>query len=248
MNQYGSVIRTLTARNVIEKVIAPPADLLVATTDCIGQIFEAGQRQIANPSFKYYVESNIILHRLGVFSNFADGMVWKTPYSRMGVRISFTPFSMLPAISGTVTVASNSKALTGDLSTLFVAEIPAGTNIMIGGAIFTVALVTDNQNAVLTDYAINAAGVQCLKLSTPAPTVSTLLYGVENFNTMYEHEAFVPISTIAGNLPFYFITATPVLVDDSTLMTRTIDPSYGREIAYFDVKADFEFSVSGSNI
>lgn len=247
MNSYGSSIRTLTARNVIEKTIAPPADMQVLVADPKPQIFEAGQRTTG--SFRYISGSNLILERAGLFSNFGDGLVWKNPWVRATVNIEAVPFS-LPAspISGTVSLALNSKAITG-IGTVFTTEMIPGSVIKVqsGGrtGYFIVDTVTDNFNATLTDYGMTAAGVSCEVLNTPVPSILVArISGVENFNTMYEIEAFIPVAVLGGNLNNFFLKASVGLSSTADLMTRTIDTSYDGETAYFDVKADFKLTLT----
>lgn len=244
MNSYRSCIRTLTARNLCDLSIAPPASLAITAPDLKTVLFEDGRSSAGQTRFD--VNSNITLKRLGVFSNFGDGLVWGTPWVRIALRIAAVPYSV-PAtpLVGTVSLAVNSTTMTG-IGTNFSASLAAGDIVSVAGSFYVVRGSVAALTLELTDFPFAAvAGASVYKVNTPVLIpIATTFYGIENFNCMYDHECWFPASLIGGlNVPNYFLKVDATIEDTLLLMTKTVDTSYAGDTAYFDVKADFEMTV-----
>ena len=251
MNQYSSAMRTLVARNVLGVTIAPPA---VLTIPVLGgfqrQIFDGGYH---SPSVIWQDQSNLILHRIGLFSNFADGLVWGTPPERARVNIAAVAYQNGPVLSGTsITTYLNSKALDGTPDCQFLLELAPGALIIQGTQPYIVDNVFSNTSAVLSDYGRGlttpAASVRRL-VPGYASAVQTTFYGLTALNYFHDWEAFLPIGSIAAAFPVTppdgFLLFGSVLIDQPVdLLTNSIDVSFGRSPLYMDIMAEYEISPS----
>lgn len=263
MNQYGSINRVFCARNVAEAQISPPSDLVLKNADFTEQVFNDGNWQaVAGAGACWYPGANLILHRIGLFSNFADGLVFKTMENRLGIRINAYPYDLAAGLlTGTMKWPANSKTVTG-VGTTFNTEVSAGDfirfNSNLGNPPIVGRVVSVDPGGLLmtmSDYGPGApAGSTARKLNLlGGQSVSTMLYGINTLHHMFEHERFIPASVLAGNLPYFLLTAQVVLstgsdpaaaLQECVFLTKSIDTAFARETAYFDIMAEFEVTAN----
>lgn len=106
-NPYSATNRIFVARNVLhEKTISPPNDLTVAPADL---------RTVALGILPFQLNPNsrIVVRRVGVFCNFADGLVFKNQHQRLDISARGIGITNSSALTATATTALNSRTLTG---------------------------------------------------------------------------------------------------------------------------------------
>jgi hypothetical protein len=258
MNQYGSITRTLTARNVLEKSLNPPSTVSVLPADWAPQIFQDGIQSNGTPY--WMTGSNILLKRIGLFSNFADGLVWNTPSQRLKILIQAVPYNIGAVVPGTQHLwAANSKSLFG-MGTTYPVDIPAGSivkNVTGGAPSPQLGIVMSTPAvglALMSDYGPGGDCTTTLHLvSVAGQVISTYLLNVSQLNTMYEHEMYMPASVLGGNLTSFFLKATVLqgngndpALQSMDFLTKTVDPLFAGDIASFDVVADIEMTSNGT--
>jgi hypothetical protein len=239
MNTYGSSNRTYVARNVREATISPPTDIAVSQAGWFTQLLK--------PISLVQYQENVLLRRVGLFSNFADGLVWADPKTRLQINIEASAAAYLNTFSATPT--PKSKALVG-AGTHFLTDVNPG-DVLYGQTSQTWNLVyTVNNDTSITfaDYYESAnAGAEIFRVygvggSQVGP--SAILYGVDLFNFMYELE--FPVNVGAARTPplHSFLKATvyniPDAAPDPTILTKSIDTAFATDKAFFDVIAEVE--------
>jgi hypothetical protein len=253
MNAYGSVVRTLSARNVLETVIAPPMSVSVLPADWKGQIFQDTMWVSSIGVPPWLKGSNLILRRVGLFSNFADGLVFATPCQRLRILIEAYPYTLGAQLTGSVSWPADSKTMTGTL-TAFNTELYPGAVVKIraGGApcpiLGIVETVLSPTSCLMSDYGPGGANLANLVTVIPQP-VAAWLVGVSLLNYMHEAERFIPAGVLGGNLDTFFLKASIVqgsgnlpAVQPVEFLTKTIDTAFARDSAFFDVVADLEIT------
>lgn len=245
-NKYSSILRTVRARNVYEGVIAPPADLTIVSGDWVQQVLQ-DRANIQS------VQSNFILRRLGIFSNFADGLVFKNANERINVRI-FAQAYTRTLLTGTLQTTVGSKAVTG-VGTSFTTEVFTQDILAIpaSGDQYSYHIVdgdpADDFNLNLTDYAEYNAITPAYKLISQPSFVQFNYRHISELNYMYEIDEFFS--------PLQF--ATPALTDivilaainqsslnfsasDIDFLTKSISTDFVDDVVHFDVVAELEFT------
>lgn len=244
MNSYGSSLRTYVARNVVELTLNPPADLSVLTTSPVRQLFSAAGY---NTGMKIMPASNLNLRRVGLFSNFGDGLVFGTPGVRPLIEIDTVSY-VKPSIgiAGNTSLAAGSNHATGDAGTQYLTDLTNGCYVSIGGTLHYVVTVVGDHDLLLSDYAIaNVALTACYLLSSVSTAWYTRFDGVGELNYMYEHEAFSAIALLGTGFTGFFLQAKLLVTDDMIFWTKTIDTGFAALPVYFDIRADFEITAPG---
>lgn len=179
MNKYGSKNTVLTAKAVAESVITPPNDYTVPLFGYSGLI------DIDKP------DTNFILKSVAVNCNFADGLVWKNPYSQF--IISWDTFRAAPGTykTGTVSGVAGQITVTG-VGTLFLAEIAPGAVLSLGGILYTVLSVQTNLKLTLTTPIISSFTWVVFFQYLQATTIT----GTWNSNTK-----IVTVTSVTGLVP-----------------------------------------------
>lgn len=244
MNRYGSSIRFLQARNCFEGIISPPNDLTIAFGDWQEQLFTTVQLQ--NPNANFTIKS------LGINSNFADGLIFKEPEDRVDIIVISRGLVHGAAITGTVNLTEGDKTLSGGGTTQFVTDgVSAGDFLLIGGRLYLVASVTDEDNLELSDYAKLTAAAQTCRETTLAGSFSFLFENTSMFNFMHPVEEFIPLTSLLGSeADSVVITAKVNQNFDSvnrhsvSFLTKTINTDFDGDKIYIDVIGEFEFQRS----
>lgn len=242
-NKYNSNLRTYRARNVYESTITPPNDFTIAQANWVPQLFRPHDFLGVGSDFDYPLSSNLIIKRLGLFCNFADGLVWASPTVRLDLLVLV--YGMIPVTrTGVVTFTVDSKTVTG-VGTNFVGQFTPNGFILDPATMtpYKIRSITNPATMVLTDYALfTSAGVQATSL-TGTIASGVMLHQMAEFNYMYDLEHFFSVASLPG----ISILIPQVTIYNSgnnalNLYTISIDTTYGGKNILFDVVADFEIT------
>lgn len=244
MGKYSSVLRTFITRNFYEDTLAAGTDIVVPVTPYYQPIKDFG--------IFVNKETNFMVRRTGVFSNFADGLVFKTPADRFDVNYQYTAYRFTgDRFSLNFTYGSKNVTLN------------AGTTGWVAGNEYDVAveidspdrfmiinvIASDATSGVIQDYWDTKTTFIFCYNCTIAPAVPFTVKNISQLNCMYEANDFAQ--------PFEFSSASEydlagvqikLNIDwtgqshNTTLLTNTIDPSYNDETVYFDVITEIEFT------
>jgi hypothetical protein len=257
MNQYGSAVRTYIAANVMEELITPPNQLDVTNSNIRKQFFQMGG-SIQNPAFinsgvdDWNLQSNFSIHRCGLFSNFADGLVYLAPCVRPSITIKAFPWKVNVALPGTVSMTAGSRDLVGfatTWNTVGPGKLTVGRYYAINGHLLEITKVNSDTSAEASQYVglIDVAGISGQTMySTIGGSlfVQNVLPCIDTLNYMYEADRFEPISLV--NVIGYTAIALQAILsfsDTVSFGTKSIDTAWARTIATFDVKADLEITI-----
>lgn len=236
MNQYGSIRRVFTARNQYENFIDPPNDYTVPVllTD----------EQLANPVEypDFNVQGNIAVRQVGVFSNFADGFVFKNTWESFDVEVRSALYEE-GSIGGVFSSTLGSKVVTGS----GFLTLSAGDIIEVGNnECFIIESVTDDANAVVNDYPIRTHLLADWRpLTAVGSSQSQILFSIRELNHFFDMDFIAYHTDYAnpGTTPTHLLLSARMLnFSDVELMTKTIDTSYSGDWARFDVKLIVEFT------
>ena len=245
-NKYGSILRTYLARNIYEDALAAPADI----TFPAGNVTEV--RTIPNFSFDVNKDTNFSVQRVGVFSNFADGLVFKDAADRLDVSFLFAAYRFMEDYTIDVTYGSKSIAATGT------------TGWSGGSASFVAAEIeTDKHVVVIVDAADVSSGVLRdywqwqTDAALPARTLQLVgndaLYtfrGISTLNCMYNVNEFGEPFQFSATSEYDIIVVRVVVNEfprhSTKFLTKSINTSFNDDAVYFDVVADIEFTGKSS--
>lgn len=230
------VSRTFLARNVLgPKQIIPPADVTLLESDWLTQLVEFGPQTLDD-------QSNLLVRRVGLFSNFADGLVFKNPYERFHIQLTAYSASIGAKLSGKGNTPSlSTKALTGDASTIFTGEVSPGDVLLLvrnsdsRAQYVTVDSVTDNSNIILRDFPLfveSSDNLLMFKMQLTAGASSTIVRHVNNLNQMYDLDWFAR--------PAFISSASDVLIKASVNQDiPTCCDGHDHELATVSMSTDF---------
>lgn len=269
MNKYGSNVKTFLAPNVIEAIISPPSLLSIVDADCQTQLVQAGSlwnrpQPIANPGVDdWNPNGNLIIHGAGLYGNFADGLIFSTPFARPAIKIwarSVQWSATVPA--GQVSLAHSGKSLIG-VGTQFTSDIapvgPCLVPIQLWGTPALVTAVISDTAAVVSQY----GGLITQNLVPTPPFISyvtgafvgnlndavtVIVPAISTLNQTYGCDKVLPIAALYSALPRSgFLLFAKVLLnlegtDTMDFQTLTVDPLFGRSIATFDIAIDLEIT------
>ena len=232
-NRYFSEVRQFRARVLAEEILAPPADISLTPVYAVPFFIPAGLIS---------AESRLTLHRIGVFSNFADGLVFKN--AGEDIQISVRSFGVAPTatiatpISGVNTV----KALTGDFTG-------------IGSGAF-LQLETDGADSqyVLTASVGNGAGINLTSYPEPATANSATLmagagtgdvirqYSIRNLNYLEEVNDFFDPGVSDDADATDIVMVAQIIRSGTEFLTKSINTAYADDVCYFDVVMELEYT------
>lgn len=247
MNKYASNIRTYCARNVLEAVINPPADLSILMTDWKPQFFRSHFPGIPAP---WGINGNFILRQVGMFCQFGEGLILASPSNRMDIY--FSAYGYAPDVGdpiSSITFTEDSKAITG---ANFNADLGPGAVVLdsVGNAYF-VDTVTDDANAVLCDYARDTCVLSPIQLLVTTTLFDYIIPDWSLFNVMTDQEIFMPVASLvtptpAGTPDRILFSVRPVNaspdVTHPTFLTKSIETAFAGDTAIFDMYAQIEFT------
>ena len=239
-NQYGSVARSYVIRNHYEAVLTPGTDIVIPHGNSY-----TGLKTAVPFSYEVNPETNFVVRRVGVFCNFADGLVFKLPADRIDIDMRFNAYKFDEAY--TIDMTYGSKAVTA-----------AGTTGWNAGSRRAVALYAGPYHVMFVDatgalsgnledywqYDDGNVGGHSLDLVGNGKALS--FKNVTTLNCMYEVNQFAQPFLISSGNAFDLIAfhcGLNLFVDHTTtLMTHGINPAFARETVFFDVVAEIEFT------
>jgi hypothetical protein len=258
MNKYQSLTRFLRARNIVEKVISPPTDLSIAAADWVTQIFSPYDfdMSVANVYKKpWNVNSSLLLRSYGIYSNLADGLVFKDPGKRLDIQIYNGAFSRGAAITG-IQFTAGSKAITSatiDLTTVLSVDDFIVSNANRYYRIATIAV--GGASATITDYArATSAGAPPHETIYPLvpDSLSTqyiAIHDISQLNVPFMCEQYLNPLTYASNIATdVLLWVVPSIGIDaaqaSVFITKSIDTAFDTETIYLDAGIEIDFTHS----
>jgi hypothetical protein len=88
MNNNGGLERTFVARKVLEHTISPPNNLAIADAEWTDQLFYGLEGINTLSAFQIFnQDANMFIKSIGLYCNFADGLVFHTPEYRINARL-----------------------------------------------------------------------------------------------------------------------------------------------------------------
>ena len=271
-NKYGSNVRTYVARNLIWNglhqfevvpttpslyTLAPPATLPVNndTGHTAGKqddmFFRNQIRNRLTPTGQSWNhKSNLNVKRMGVFSNFADGLVLSNTDTRLSLILT-TYTATITQYTGSVPFVTGHNYITGatGLSSL---PIIAGDgscisdNALIENASIYTCYVTSDTAAQLSDFAFSSVTntkVYGVNLANPQ---TYYLNSIPALNTLYDTEIFLRsgIDAAAYTAGARTIIMAQLALEGATVYnfyTKTIDTTLTYNVS-FDAVLEIELT------
>lgn len=139
MNKYASRELRLTMQSIGQSAIIPPNDYTFpVTVGNFGYGYAILEGSSAMP------QGNILMKALTLKSNFADGLVWKHPYSRIITQIKPYVGAIGAWLSTGVCSAPKGSYIITGAGTTWLVDLAVGFQIIIAGVLYTVTAVFDN--------------------------------------------------------------------------------------------------------
>lgn len=256
-NKYFSSDRNILCPNVYYGNINPPVDFQFQIS------IQTAEERLFWWSNKFYNEdTNTILKRIMVWSNFADGLVFKhdTPNAFtpcFNVNLTMYAFSAASNITGTLTFEGGEQAVTG-AGTSFLADISPNDYIYDGqNYVYKVSDVTD-------DTHLNTYERHPFHYATTGPLPAKLLsqigfavhpspVQVDMLNTWFDCNYFFNPAEFSGAAAGYLAMGCTLYGPDNgipatkplTFMTHSISTDFADESCYFSIQADIEHTLRG---
>lgn len=241
-NKYASTIRTYTVRNLHEAVLTTGSDIVIPN--------DVPLRVVPEFSADVNPETNFLPVRVGVFSNFADGLIFKTPANRIDVSMAFLAYNYDEEFSLDLTYGATAVT------------VSAGTAGWVNGNSYAVEIETvgfDGRKVVmmvdatgpaagnLRDYWPYSTGTFDTKnLDLTSAGENYTHKNISTLNCMYQINEFAEPFQFGGGADYDVVVMRVVLNLDPThtteFLTNIIDSSFDDETVYFDVVTDIEFT------
>jgi len=245
---YNSVKRRIISQSMVEKTLVAATDLtLTADANYTLGVIRYSQ---------YNHLSNISMHDIGLFSNFADGLVfqdgWASNNLTIGIRarrLAISPISgttdtdtynvtnkIADAVGGSFTTETN----TGDVLCF---QNPGGGEIFPLGIIKT---ITDDNNIELTSFKSNLVHLVGLDNYFIGKPQSTIEYktGIVTLNEMYDLAEYVNPADLTGSGQYVSIEYllefnTP---SDVVFSRDAISSDYDGDDVFFNIVSTLEYT------
>lgn len=252
-NQYGSVLRTYTVRNLYEAALTPGTDVVMPYSGGLARFVP----QLTMHADK---ETNFIIQKVGIFSNFADGLVFKTPADRIDLSVNAAGFKLQTAGVGITDVhiglvfTYGSRAVTTafgnpgwTIGTTYAVAIDEPTT---GQTLLQFITATAANTGNLQDYwqySDTIVSTLCHQVAQVAVPPTVRYKNISVLNSMYNfNQFFTPLVFTIGIATYaYMGVYISWNYDDShntTFMTHTIHPAFTGATVFFDLVLDIEFT------
>ena len=232
----------LLSRGIYTGIISPP------TTYTINQ--SANYHGLFYPSPAVVnMSANAIVKSIGLFSNFADGLVFASNAQPLILNLSILGFSYVGAtLPGTASSIAGFDGMLG-VGTDYTVSLVSGDYIrgLTSGYIYRVRSITDNLNLVLYGcYPQAFSGERFEKLSVLGTLLPQGIVQIDTLNEMYPITLPSMQTLYAGNSAIKSFTLEMSLdieaVSGMSFLTKSIDVSYAGSVITFDGAIDFEFT------
>jgi len=230
-------MRRFWARNVVEKTISPPNDLQIAQADPVEQAFDLGTGPELN------LDTNLIIHSIGLFSNFADGLVFANPEERIRTRLTINACEFVN-LTGTLTTTAGSKTLSG-AGTAFTTELSDGDIILFGGAYHIIdGAPANDTTATLRNYAyigVSESGQRCDIINGQGANKDI---DIRQLNYMYDLSDFVLPISLTDTTPDAIVLIGTITTDNDnfTFLTKSVNTDFDGDNCFFSLGIDVEFT------
>jgi len=270
MNRYSSTGAFLRARNLFEGTIAPPADFTVAAATCKKQLFTQVS-PLATPAGEGPNElnfnSNILIRSIGIYSNFADGLVFKNASNRFDVKIGAANYSASAFLAGSVTFTEGTKQVDGAGTFFTTGAIPlvAGDIIKLGTAgpaggeryyvVDYIDPVLVDTRLFVTDYlkdTIGGAGRPVVKMIFPVAGSQQNYYceDIGEMNMQFPIDKYMYPSLYGGaggNETIITVELNVIHPDyrvahDTVFMTKSVNVAFAGDPCFFDAGIELEYT------
>lgn len=251
-NRYGSKERRVWAKKAeISNLVLPaiPADMVIVNGN--GFINDVNCEQLVDGETgvnEIPVNNNLIIRNVGIYSNFADGLVPKDRNGELSVTVTAFGFQKSTQLTGTLTFVRGSVNVLG-IGTLFTTELTPGEFIYdpTTGQGIIVQTITDNLNFI-------ARNIPTITPSTPIDMYKVVQNGfdiqgawrIQNLNEMIVVDQFMTPSLWATSASDITVLMARINVISSTLntftwLTKSIDTSFSGDEVTLDIALDIEY-------
>lgn len=240
-NNYGSVVVQRVFRNVFESTIAPTADFTIPSGS---KDYKFADPCEVDPD----PQSNIFIRRIGLFCNFADGLVFKNPAPRIGMDFLVSTFKEETMSGGEINFTAGSKAITG-VGTDFSGESVGFLKTTIGDNHLMIVDPTDATNANIDNYSYldgaKTIGLEVQRLSIGTSDV-TDVWGLPTLNTLYDVGRLLSPSLVSSSPDTFSDLGFRARLNmnnlDLTFLTKSIATSFSGDAIHFDIVAELEYT------
>lgn len=251
-NLYNSSVYHITARNVLEKSINPPVNLTI-DADPVEFVWQIARDTHGNTNV-WNKNTNMFIREVGIFCNFADGLVFQTALNGFEIQLFYAPVYKSAALAGNATFDTTAlKNVTGvgdSFSTDFIKH-----DIILDANDYPYLVaetpLVDNSLDV-TDYIRADSGGDYYKASFNFTLPVALLTDIRQLNTMYTLNKYVDVaSQIALISPTLQTPDLALLIvdlhavntdEDISFLTKSVSTDFVGDPVIFDVILGVEFT------
>lgn len=230
MNKYGSIERRIVAPRVMYATINPPADIVTGDWTTNLTLFNSLLAATLNPN------ANLNLKAIGLYSNFADGLVWKSG-DPIPAYVSVHAYNEGAALAA-INIAQGSRSMTMTDTTGLI----AGDVIKVAGGYFQVDTVVNGTDITTIEPAligiVNSAGK---RLVLQGSGITGWCY-FNSFNEMVPFEAIVTPLTLAATAVTDIVISATIEAPFTSFMTKSVDVSYLGDVVNVDMVAEIEYT------
>lgn len=232
-NKYSSIIRRLYSEANYSSAISPPTDYTIADAGFAYQRHLIFSQNDINPN------SNIFVKSLGLWSNFADGLVLKTQGAFLNVRLAVNSYIIGSTLSGIFTTSRGSTTLTTSVSQSF----SPGDKLLLTDRIYNI-LSGSGTSWVLREYAVEdyVEGGTVNKLLTSVGGDSSVDIPITLLNTMYPVDILLLPSQYSTTSALYISLQGAIFPKNTVFLTKSINTSFATDQCYFNTIFDLEFT------
>lgn len=248
-NKYSSAIRRIWAKGIDEVVIHPPADLVFPAN----LAFNSNTQMFIFPQEWINKDSIVKVHSLGLFSNFADGLVYEASNASLQMVITAIGAINQKLVSSHGACVSTTKQIVGNVADHFDTDLADGIfiSIMAGWPSLDETYVyrvdgapPDNFHANITSYPIvTTSGSPVYKLQTMSGSAgASKPFDIRELNVMHPCEYIINPQGVSSTPYTSLILLLGYRCADISFLTKSIDTAYDGDTAVFDVAADIEIT------
>lgn len=255
MNKYGSSIRTYVATTLLwdtsVDTVGSPAGLQTLNAPFPLSLFHTSKDLISSQPFntnfpfgtKWKKSNNLNIKRIGLFSNFADGLVMSNTDARLVITLKSFILTHV-TVEGNFQFTEGSNVVTGDFS-----NVPSDCNFLMDN--------TGNIYHIENKYSSAAYRISNFAFTTASSNTSVFTlalkgsfiyssFPIVSLNTMFDTEVFFDNSVEIG------ISDIPVLIADLNIFggttfnfyTKTISTDFNTLPVNFDCVLEAEITPS----
>lgn len=248
-NKYASVERRIWAKGVKNLTIAPPADLAFGANSAFNSapiLFMFPQEWINKASLIRVISG-------GLFANFADGLVYKTPGQVLQVVITAVGLIDDAALTGGSAFGSAGVRQISDLSGSFDTELSAGNFLRLTIStdpypetyVYQVTLVSSATQLAVNNYNVmQFSGKTLTKLqSVTGSSGASRQFEIHQLNTMHPVEFILnPLNVSSTQFSYLALILNYRCMSDLTWLTKSVSTDFDGDTCIFDFALDIEIT------